>query len=218
MANPYWPFFDLKVVTPRIELRVPTDDDLVELADLSAQGVHPPDFMPFNIPWSTAPSPDRERGVLQWGWRQRGSLTPEDWRLDFVVVHEGRIVGSQGVGARQFNVLKAVNSGSWLGLAHQGNGIGKEMRHAMLHVVFDGLGADLAYSAAFEDNAASIAVSRAVGYEDNGDEISVRGDGAGRHIRFRIDRQRWEERRRDDIEVVGLEPCLPILGIKPSGG
>ncbi|MDQ1402312.1 MAG: hypothetical protein QOG03_628 [Actinomycetota bacterium] len=219
MANPYWPFFDLKVRTPLVELRVPDDDDLVELANLSAKGVHSPDFMPFNIAWSIVPSPDRERGVLQWAWRQRGALSPDDWRLEFVVVKDSQVIGAQGFGAQRFSLTRVINSGSWLGLAHQGQGVGKEMRQAMLHLAFEGLGAEVAYSAAFDDNLASIGVSRSVGYEDNGDELSPRGeDAVGRHIRFKIDRQRWLERRRDDIEIVGLDPCLPLLGITAAAG
>ena len=28
MANSYWPLFDLRITTPRLELRLPTDDEL----------------------------------------------------------------------------------------------------------------------------------------------------------------------------------------------
>jgi hypothetical protein len=31
--------------------------------------------------------------------------------------------------------------------------------------------------------------------------------------RFRMTRARWLERRRDDIRIDGLEPCLPLLGL-----
>ena len=42
------------------------------------------------------------------------------------------------------------------------------MRAAVLAFAFDGLGAQVAESSAFLDNAASNAVSRALGYEENG--------------------------------------------------
>jgi len=29
MAHPYWPFFDLRIRTPRLELHVPNDDDRI---------------------------------------------------------------------------------------------------------------------------------------------------------------------------------------------
>ena len=52
MGSPYWPLFDLRITTPRVELRPPTDEDLFALASLAAAGVHDPDFMPFAIPWT----------------------------------------------------------------------------------------------------------------------------------------------------------------------
>jgi hypothetical protein len=33
MANSYWPLFDLRVRTPRLEFRLPRDDDLVHRWD-----------------------------------------------------------------------------------------------------------------------------------------------------------------------------------------
>lgn len=211
MAHTYWPLFDLRIRTPRLELRCPDDDDLVALATLAAQGVHPPDFMPFTTPWTTAPAGELERNMLQYHWRLRAELTPEQWDLAFVTVVDGEVVGSQGIGAKNFGVRRAFGTGSWLGRAHHGRGIGKEMRAAVLHFAFDGLGAVLAESSAFEDNAPSIAVSRALGYEDNGYGLSVRQGRADREIRFVMSRARWEERRRDDIVIEGLAPCLPLL-------
>ncbi len=52
MRSPHWPLFDLRITTPRLQLRPPTDEDLADLALLAADGVHEPDFMPFSIPWT----------------------------------------------------------------------------------------------------------------------------------------------------------------------
>lgn len=46
--------------------------------------------------------------------------------------------------------------------------IGKEMRAAVLSLAFDHLGAEVASSGAWEWNATSLGVSRALGYVDNG--------------------------------------------------
>jgi len=86
------------------------------------------------------------------------------------------------------------------------------MREAVLHLAFEGLGAHEALSGAFEDNASSMATSRAVGYEENGEALEPRRDGAGRTLRFRLSRERWEPRRRGDIEINGLETCLEMFG------
>jgi len=169
--------------------------------------------MPFNFPWTDLPSPQFERGVLQWGWRARGEWTVDNWSLGLVVVRDGEHVGVQEVRATQFPVLRTVGTGSWLGHAHQGQGIGREMRAAVLHLAFAGLGAHLAQSGAFEDNPASTAVSRALGYEDDGFEYRAPRGEPAKAYRYRLTRERWEARRRDDITIEGLEGCLDLFGV-----
>lgn len=208
-----WPLFGLRVRTPMLELRYPDDDDVAALAALAAKGVHPPDFMPFNTPWTTLPSPILEQEALKFHWRKRAETSPEHWDFVFATVVDGEIVGSQGLFANDFPVRRSVGTGSWLGQAFQGRGIGKEMRAAALHLAFAELGAQTACSGAFVDNAASIAVSRALGYEDDGFEVINRQGSAARQLRFRLERERWEQTRRGDITVEGLAGCLPLLGL-----
>lgn len=38
-----------------------------------------------------------------------------------------------------------------------------------------------------------------------------RGESA-EMLRWRLTRERWYQRRRDDIELVGVADCLPVLG------
>jgi RimJ/RimL family protein N-acetyltransferase len=66
---------------------------------------------------------------------------------------------AQGLGGRDFAVLREVHTGSWLGRRYQGHGIGTQMRAAVLHLAFEGLGAQHAAFGAFEHNAASLGVS-----------------------------------------------------------
>jgi RimJ/RimL family protein N-acetyltransferase len=119
--------------------------------------------------------------------------------------------------ATDFAVKRQVGTGSWLGKAHQGRGIGKEMRAAILHLAFAGLGAARATSGAFENNAASLAVSRALGYVENGDDIGAPRGKPMRQIRLLLTRADWEKNRRADIRIHGLEPCLPMFGLSSSG-
>ena len=211
MGHPFWPLFDLRVCTPRLELR-PVDDELaVELARLAAAGIHDPDTMPFAIPFTDQPSPQMERSSLQYFWGTRANWTPERWALPLAVIADGTPVGVQDVQSERFRLLRSVKTGSWLGRDHQGKGIGKEMRAAVLHLVFDGLDATVAYSGAWHDNEASLGVSRALGYEDNGDIIQPRRDEADRQIALKLSREKWQ--RRDDIVIEGLEPCLEMFGV-----
>jgi RimJ/RimL family protein N-acetyltransferase len=194
-------------------MRLPTDDDLGALAALAAAGIHDPAEMPFDVPWTDRPSGELERSLFQWNWRARAEWKPEDWRLTLAVFAHDEIVGVQDVGAREFPVRRVVVTGSWLGRAHQGRGIGREMRAAVLHLAFAGLDAAWAESAAWVDNPASIAVSRAVGYEDNGLGVGARRGEATLQHRFLMSRSRWEGRRRDGITIEGLDPCRSLFGV-----
>jgi RimJ/RimL family protein N-acetyltransferase len=85
------------------------------------------------------------------------------------------------------------------------------MRQAILHLAFAGLGAEEARSGAFADNAASLHTSRSVGYVENGVGRGPRRDGAAPTINLLMDRATWAGRRRDDIELIGLEGCLDMF-------
>jgi RimJ/RimL family protein N-acetyltransferase len=217
MVHPYWPLFDLVVRTPRIEIRYPNDELIVELASVAARGVHDPDTMPFLSSWTRADSPELERSALRHWWGRRASWSPQSWSFPGAVIIDGRAVGIQDLAASDFAVTKVVRTGSWLGKSFQGMGIGKEMRAAMLHLAFAGLGAELAYSSAFEDNPSSFGVSRSLGYIENGDEILSREGRSARVIRLKLTREVWERSRRDDIEIIGLESCMAWFdaSIKP---
>ena len=217
MGHPYWPLWDLVVRTPRLALRLPTDSDLDGLAALASQGIHDPATMPFSIPWTDQASPELERAVLQFHWRLRGEWTPDNWCAGFAVFVDGEPVGAQDLRGRSFGTERVVSSGSWLGRAHQGRGLGKEMRAAMLHLAFAGLGAVRADSGAWEDNAPSIAVSTRLGYETVGTKTELRRGVPAPQLEFSLTRERWEERRRDDIRIEGLQPCLPMFWIDEMG-
>jgi RimJ/RimL family protein N-acetyltransferase len=208
---PFWPLFDLVVRTPRLELRAPTDDDFGAMLEVIGDGIHDPATMPFSVPWTDRPPADRDRESVQWWWRQRAEWSPDKWAYTGAVFVDGQVVGVQDMNAEHFATLRSVSTGSWLGRRYQGQGLGAEMRQAILHLAFEGLGALEALSGAFEDNAPSAGTSRSVGYVENGEHRTARRDGASRMINFRMDRPMWEARRRDDIELVGLEACLDMF-------
>jgi RimJ/RimL family protein N-acetyltransferase len=170
MVSSRWPLAGLRLQTPDLELRWPSLDDLYALADLAAAGVHDPEVQPFMVAWTDASPEERARSTLQYHWSRWGSWKPSDWTLELVVLRDGVVVGTQGVGGGDFAVLREVHTGSWLGRAYQGQGIGTQMRAAVLALAFDGLGARWAVSEAFADNAASLGVSRKLGYRDDGIE------------------------------------------------
>ncbi len=207
-----WGLYDLRIWTERLELRLPSEEELVELLGLAKSGIHDPNEMPFGFAWTDQPSPQFERSFIQYHWSTRATWSAEAWNLDLGVWFEGRLVGNQSIGAKQFGLIRTVDTGSWLTREFQGQGIGKEMRSAVLGFAFDHLGALWATSGAFTDNPASAAVSRSLGYEENGiDVLAPRGE-ARELVRFRISADQWHERDRPHVEVAGLERCYDMFG------
>ena len=207
-----WPLFRLRLRSEHLVLRLPTDDDLPAFIDLALAGIHPPDEMPFGVAWSVVPSPEFERGFVQHHWGLRATWKPEAWTLNLMAEIEGRPVGTQSIGAVDFAIHRTVDTGSWLGRAFQGRGLGKEMRSAVLTLAFDGLGARVAESSAFPDNLASSGVSRALGYRDNGIG-ALAPQGVSRETqRFRMTVDDWKSRPRPPVEIDGLEACRGLFG------
>jgi RimJ/RimL family protein N-acetyltransferase len=209
----WWPLLGLRLLTPQLELRLPTEPDLDQLASLAAAGVHDPDKQPFAVPWTDASPTERARSTMQYQWRTRGEWKPERWSLDLVVVRDGSVVGTQAMSATDFAIVREVATGSWLGQAHQGQGIGTEMRAAILHLAFAGLGARCATSGAFTDNRASLAVSRKLGYAEDGVDVLSRRGQAATTRRVRLDRETWAATHSLPVTIVGLEPCLGMFGL-----
>ncbi|MFE7325677.1 GNAT family N-acetyltransferase [Streptomyces sp. NPDC057565] len=212
MDPQHWPLYGLRIRTPRLELRLPDLELLDELAGVAADGVHAPDRMPFTVPWTDGPPAERGRAVYQHVLSTVANWSVREWVLSLVVLHEGKVVGRQDLGARDFAVTGEVHTGSWLGLVHQGRGIGTEMRAAVLHLAFAGLGARSAISSAMTDNPRSLGVSRRLGYLPDGLEVAALRGARVTLQRLRIDRDRWEEHRTVDVRIAGLDACRKDFG------
>jgi len=211
MLTDHFPLLALVLRTPRLELRLPSPEELSAQADLAAEGVHDPAVMPFTFAWTDMPPKARARSVVQHHWRTLGALTPEAWSLPFTVFRDGEVVALQSLGAKDFANLREVGSGSWVGRRFHGQGIGTEMRAAVLHLAFAGLDALEATSGAFTDNPASNAISHKLGYRDDGVDRHIRRGEIGTTRRFRIDRESWKKHAAIEVTVTGLDPCLPML-------
>ncbi|MEW1795675.1 GNAT family N-acetyltransferase [Streptomyces niveus] len=213
MEPAVWPLYDLRITTPRLELRLPDLDELSRLAAVAAAGVHDEDRMPFVAAWTDVSPEERARATFQHLLGTVAGWTPRKWSLGLAVSWEGKVVGRQDLGATDFSVTGEAHTGSWLGQAYQGRGIGTEMRAAVLHLAFEGLGARFMTSGAMADNARSLRVSEKLGYRPDGREVvSVRGE-ARDHRRLRLDRAGWEAHRTVQVELHGLEPSLALFGL-----
>lgn len=211
-----WPLRRLVLRTPRLELRPDDDEGLSELVEATYAGIHDPDWMPFGVPWTRAPREVLGQNTLQFYWGQRASLRAGSWVVNFLVRLDGKVIGNQGISGDEFAIVREVRTGSWIGQAFQGKGIGTEMRAAVLQFAFDQLKASTARSDAWLDNAASLGVSRKLGYEPDGVDLLVRGENArDRMQRLVVTAERFAQHRpKWTVEVDGLTSrCLELLGV-----
>jgi RimJ/RimL family protein N-acetyltransferase len=208
-----WGPFALRVRCGPLELRAVTDEDIPLIVDLVLAGVHEPARMPFAQPWTDAPADELPRNTAAYYWSTRASFSPGAWTLDLAVRVDGELVGVQGFSAKDYLVVRTGETGSWLGRAYQGRGIGTAMRQAMCALLFDHLEAEEITSAAFTDNPASLAVSRKVGYTENGTVRVQRRPGELAWSRkLLLTRDRFV-RPEQPLRVEGIAPLRAAIGL-----
>jgi RimJ/RimL family protein N-acetyltransferase len=158
------PLTRLRLRTPRLELRLATRAEARRLFAVAEGGVHPPEIMPFEIPWTDAL---HEADFVE---HVTGSTADS---IRFTAFLDGKPVGVQGLDVYP----DRVTTGSWLGADYQGRGLGTEMRAVVLTYAFEVRGATVARSGAIQGNPQSLGVSRKLGYEAVGSHlVSPRGE------------------------------------------
>jgi RimJ/RimL family protein N-acetyltransferase len=211
MGHPYWPLFDLRLTSGDVTLRSMTESDLIPLARIQPADLETNPHLPV---LTDDPAMRHAQTVFQSYWSYVGSWRLDSWRLPFTVEVGGEMAGWQEIEAAEFGRRRTVETASWLATAWQGRGVGKAMRLAVLALAFDGLGALAAETEAWHDNAASIGVSRALGYTDNGTTLHVRGEGADEMPRLRMTRDQWTARHSGHrVSIDGLHGCRPYFGV-----
>jgi RimJ/RimL family protein N-acetyltransferase len=202
------PLFGLRLRTPRLELRLPTRPALERLREVARAGVHPPEFMPFSVPWTDDPALS---DFLSYHELRRREWRPEAWSLELGVWAGDELAGVQALMSDGFADTRTVATGSWLGERFQRRGVGTEMRTAVLELAFRGLGAEIARSGALDGNDASLRVSEKLGYRHVGrSTVAPRGVVVG-HADLELRREEWEPPF--PVRIEGLEPCLPLFGV-----
>jgi RimJ/RimL family protein N-acetyltransferase len=200
---------------PHLEFRHPSDQELGQLADLSAEGIHEPDQTPSPCPGAVCLR-GSGRSVVQQHWPRRGNWSADDWDLDLAVLEDGQIVGPA-------NPRRSRLRDRWQGQHHllarsapPGRGIGTEMRAAVLHLAFAAIDATEATSGAFDDNTPSLTVSRKLGYQLDGIERHAVRGRATTTRRLRLSRVQWQNQR-IPVSITGLARCRPLFGLEDGG-
>ena len=212
-----FPPMALRMTCGDLTVSVLTPDDVPELLDLAVRGVVPESatVYPFLTDWAKLPASDLRANSTAWYFSAFASWTkpsPERWSLLMVVREAGRVVGCQDLMGKSFAVTRLAETGSWLGLEHQGRGIGTRMRQMVCAFAFDHLGATELRTDAFKGNAASRRVSEKVGYQlfDEG-PVDQMGDLA-HSLRFRLTEDRLV-RPIEPLVVEGVDAVRTFVGL-----
>ncbi|HZW45789.1 MAG TPA: GNAT family protein [Dermatophilaceae bacterium] len=214
MTQSPWPLFDLRLTRAEVALRPMTEVDLPTVAAIL------PEDLELNPAATTYPGLDTPLGrrvvAHQEYWLRWGRWSIPSWALTFVVEIDGRMVGTQTLEGEEFPTLRTVDSASWLIPQVRGRGVGKAMRSAVLALAFGPLSAQCAVTSAWDDNHASLGVSRAIGYQPNGQHRQRRDgrDGVGTMIHLRLTREDWLfSGAGDGVQITGFEACRPYFGV-----
>ncbi len=203
-----WPLFDLRLQCRGVSLRAVREADLAHLA-----AIQPSDYEhdpAAEMLAGLSHDQNRRRLVYQGYWRSVGTWSVRSWTLDMVVERDSCVVGVQSLEAENFPRLRTVDSGSWLIEPVRGQGVGIAMRMAALGLAFDHLGALAAISSARADNAASLGVSRRIGYQPNGISLNDSGNGRVELQHLRLTSTAWKASGLSkQVRVEGVEACRP---------
>ncbi len=209
------PLHGLRLRTERLELRLGDRAELEALALAARAGIHPADEMPFAVPWTDASgSPSFVEDFVAFHEQALATWTTERWTLNLLALDDGAPIGIQSLSATGFGVDRTVGTGSWLGAASQGRGLGTEMRAAVLELAFARLGARTARSGWLESGAAqSASVSAKLGYREVGTHVEQPRGEPVMHHDLVLEHDEWT--CPFAVEIVGDEPCLPLFGGAP---
>lgn len=212
MRSPYWPLFDLRLRTTDLLLRPLCEDDLVPLAAVLPADV---ELNPAAASYDLV-DPHVGRGIVVHTdyWQAYGTWRVEAWRLKFAVLLGSRLIGTQELEGSDFLRLRTVDTSAFLVPDVRGRGYGKQMRRAVLALAFESLNAQAAITSAWQDNSASLGVSRALGYQPNGEHLQARGEGADVMVQLRLRRADWlASDMGREVTVDGFQPCRHLFGL-----
>jgi len=209
------PLHELRLKTPRLELRLGSREELVDLGHLAQEGIHPREEMPFEIPWTDrSGEPTSVEDFVAYHEDALRAWKPNDWSLNLLAFLKSRPIGSQSIRSEDFSTRREIDTGSWLGRAYQGQGLGTEMRTAALELAFRELGATAAVSGSVVGNESSKRVSEKLGYAVVGSStIAPRGEPVTKYD-LRIERETWQAPV--PVEIERAASCLALFGLSES--
>lgn len=207
-----FPPFGLELRCGDVTLAGTRPEHVGDLIAAAKAGVFDPSLpMPFVFDWPSLP--DQDLNMWQHCWKVWSAFTPEKWGLKLSIMVDGHAIGCQDIFNKGgFLQTRQLETGSWMGSRHQGNGIGTRIRQMAAMFCFDHLGAEELTSGYIDGNVKSAGVSRKVGYVDNGQRRLASGDGyrLERLVRLTPDAL---VRPDEPLEVRGVEAFRRFIGL-----
>lgn len=205
-----YPQFGLRVAHAGTVLVAPTDEELLELAEIVAEpgGIVEPGREGELLGWPDDTGPAGARRFLEWAWRLREAPTPARWRAPLAVLDGGRALGLAVLAHELDDPAGTARTSSWLARADQGRGLGRRTRLMLLELAFGHLCVSRAVTGAAEGNAASRRVSQRCGYRE-----THRATGAGGvvEVHAAVTPAAWRKRRLADVDVEGADAFLATI-------
>jgi RimJ/RimL family protein N-acetyltransferase len=205
-----YPQFGLRVAHAGTVLVAPTDEELLELAEVVAEpgGVVAPGREGELLGWPEVTGEPAARRFLEWAWRLREAPAPARWRAPLAVLDGGRALGLAVLAHELDDPAGTARTSSWLARGDQGRGLGRRVRLMLLEVAFAHLGMTRAVTGAAEGNAASRRVSQRCGYRET---QRVTGSDGVVEVHAAITPAAWRRRRLPDVDVEGVETFLAAI-------
>ncbi|MFC5140359.1 GNAT family N-acetyltransferase [Actinomycetospora rhizophila] len=205
-----YPQYGLRVAHRGTVLLAPTDEELLELADLVAEpgGIVEPGRAGELLGWPEDDGAAAARRFLEWAWRLREAPSAARWRAPLAVLDGGRVLGLAVLAHELDDPAGTVRTSSWLARAEQGRGLGRRVRLMLLELAFGPLGMMRAVTAAAEGNAASRRVTVACGYRETHRETGT--DGVV-EVHAAVTPGAWRRKRLHDVDVEGADAFLAAV-------
>lgn len=206
-----YPQYGLRVAHRGTVLVAPTDEELLELAEIVAEpgGVVEPGRERELLGWPPHEGAVAARRFLEWAWRLREAPSAARWRAPLAVLDGGRVLGLAVLAHELDDPAGTVRTSSWLARADQGRGLGRRVRLMLLDLAFGPLAMTRAVTTAAEGNAGSRRVSERCGYRETHRETGA--DGVV-EVHAAVTPTAWRRRRLPDVDVEGADAFLAAVG------
>lgn len=181
-----------------MQLRLIDDDSILHLGIRNqAADIFTDPTVPWAFGWLGAAPAE----IISFSYSSLASLTPKDertpWELKLACFKGDDLMGTTSLRRNLCGEMVLYDTGSYLFREFQGQGYGRLMRRMILHLAFEGLGIPFVESIAHPLNAASVELSRSLGYEHAGETPSGQ-------MRWVMRASQWQDQPRTSDPVVTM--------------